>query len=292
MRATLLNYFVGLLLASSLNEMLLAKSGEKPLRIVSASLGSDEILVDLLMDCDQNLDRLPAVSTFADHVDLSNIRVKVGTIKHRVHSEPESVLKLKPDLVVLSSFNSSSLRAIVKTRNIPHLLLEGFSSTNDIVENIRAIAKLVQCEKSGEKLISQMNDRISKLKNSNHEISNVKSTLVSYSPSNTVMGAETLFDELATLNGYINVVSQAKLKYWPTITPEQIAIWNPKYILLSCNSKTQCLEAENHVKKNAAWKNLPAAKNKQFLYLNERALQTTSHYFGSPILTNIEQFQN
>ena len=73
---------------------------EKPKRIVSMSIGTDEILLDLVP-----LNRILSVTYLADDGGISNIVERVKTIPNRSHGNtPESVMGINPDLVLISDF--------------------------------------------------------------------------------------------------------------------------------------------------------------------------------------------
>jgi iron complex transport system substrate-binding protein len=254
---------------------------QKPKRIVSTSLASDEILVDLLSMCNSNLNRLKAVSIFADNPKLSNIIDSVKTIKERVHSEPESILKLMPDLVFLASYNSPELKSLIKAQKTPHIILENYRNVDDIENHILEIGKAVSCINESKLIAKEFKQKIASIVTESAK--RPKQSVVFFDPDSTVMGKETLFDELCKINNLTNVVSEAGLYNWPRVNPEQLQIWNPKWIVIGCNTPSHCDSLKNSIKKNAAWKNLQAAKSNQFLEVPEKTLQSTSHYFGALI---------
>jgi iron complex transport system substrate-binding protein len=103
-------------------------------RIISLSLASDEILLDLLTAC-KATNRLIALSTFADKSDYSHVADRTSVVKHRVHSEPESIISLTPDLVIAASYNRLEVIDVLKRRGIPTLMLADFASHKDIHTN-------------------------------------------------------------------------------------------------------------------------------------------------------------
>lgn len=251
-------------------------SAGTPNKIVSVSLASDEILIDLLPAC-KKLSSLLAVSTIADQSSSSHITDRVKDIPHRVHSEPEALLKLKPDLVIAAAFNRPELLDLLKKKGIPLLILTKFSSHQDIAENIRLIAKATNCEPQGEDMARSFLAKIARLRTEQAPLK--RETAVSWSSDLTVMAEDTLFDDLLNINHLENVAAKAGLKHWPRVTPESLQKWNPDWVVIGCDGE-DCQTAETTAAKHAAWKNLEAIKKHRFIRVSPRVLVSTSQFFG------------
>lgn len=251
----------------------------RPQRIVSLSLASDEVLLELLPKCGLK-DRLMAVSTTSDDPESSNVVAQAKSIKNRVHSEPEALLSLKPDLVIAASFNRAALLDVVRKRGIRLLVLDQFRSHKDISENILKIGKAVDCANEASELSTQFLKRIAAIKEQTQKLPPQSAIL--YSASLSTMAGETLFDDLLTLNQLENVATKAGLKHWPTISLEALKTWNPYWIVLSCKDE-ECPKAVSQLKVSAAWKNLPATLAGRFLYVPPPVMLATSQYFGMMI---------
>ena len=64
-----------------------------PHRVVSMSLASDEILLDIMPACG-GYDRIVALSTFSDQPQSSNVTETAKIIRGRVQSELETIINL------------------------------------------------------------------------------------------------------------------------------------------------------------------------------------------------------
>ncbi len=276
------NVFLGSTLFSFVMAKTLAANGasitaqpKKPERIVSLSLASDEILIELLPHCG-GLKRLQALSIFADDPLLSNIRDSAKQIPQRVHSEPESLFKLKPDLVIAASFNRSELLEAVKARNINILTLQGFSNAADIERHIYEIGSLIQCEMPA----SRMASAFLKVLDENKPQFKQKPTLLSYSPDLSVMAKDTLFDDLVEKSGGINAASVRNLKLWPRIDTETLLTLKPDFIVI-VGADTP--EKRNEIRNHSSWKRLKAVQQNQLIFLGSRTALSTSHYFAEAV---------
>ena len=76
----------------------------KPQRIVSLSISTDEILLDLVA-----AKRIVALTTYVDDVGISNAVVKAKAVQGRVQpgSNPEGILALKADVILLPDFTNA-----------------------------------------------------------------------------------------------------------------------------------------------------------------------------------------
>lgn len=248
----------------------------RPSRIVSMSLASDEILLELLPHCG-GLDRLTAVSTFADDSTSSHATQTAKAVKARVHSEPEGVLGLKPDLVIAASFNRSSLLELLAKKKIPLRILSRFSSHKDIVANIETIGEATGCRKAAADIASTFQRKIDAIVASTKQLP--LESAVSYSHDFTVMARNTLFDDLLTINNLSNAASTAGLQHWPKVSPEALLKWDPDWIVISCDG-SDCGKIKSDVAKHAVWKKLRATKAEKFILVSPKDALSTSHYFG------------
>jgi iron complex transport system substrate-binding protein len=254
-----------------------------PSRVVSLSLASDEILLDMLPTCG-GLSRVAGLSIFADDPSASSLVVAAKSIKGRVHSEPESLFSLKPDLVIAASFNRPELIKMIQDRKVPLLILEKFASANDISDHIQSIGDTMGCPKETIDIKARFEAEIVPARASK------KSTRVlNYSADLSVMGKDTLFDDLVTRAGGMNSASIAGLSHWPRIDTETLLKLNPDKIIVLGNDSP---ERRKEIKTHAAWGRLKAVKNSQFIFMDPKTTLSTSHYFGRAVADLRQRLSN
>lgn len=281
MRSLMYSVLVGVLLLTlcsrqGIAQALQATGSLYPRRIVSLSLASDDILLELLTECG-GLQRLAAVSTFADDRSHAFQTERAKQVAARVHSEPEAILTHKPDLVIAASFNRLALLELITKQKIPLLTLSKFSSHLDIAENIRAIGEATGCQNAAKSMSEKFLSRIDQIRMRSSQ-KKTESALY-YSPTLTVMAGDTLFDDLLKMNNLENVASRSGLKYWPTVSGEIVKEWNPRWVVVPCEGDT-CSSVVTQVKAKTAWKNLQAVQENRFMFISNRDLTTTSQFFG------------
>lgn len=245
-----------------------------PARIASLSLASDEILVDLIPSCG-GTNRIIALSTLADDPSMSSITDKASQIKGRVHSEPESLFALKPDLVIAATFNRPELLRMTEARKIPLLLLSQFTSADDIATNIEKIGVAIGCESQAKSMKEVFLTKIRAF----NGVKNRKS-LILYNPELIIMGSATLFDDLVQRAGATNAAAKLGIKGWPKLDAEAVLSMKPDGIV---TLETDSTEFRSKIAKHPAWGKLEAVKQQKFIFLKSRTAQSTSHYFAEAI---------
>ena len=106
--------------------------------------------------------------------------------------------------------------------------------------------------------------------------------VVNYSSDLTLMGKDTLFDDLVTRAGGVNAASLAGLSQWPRIDTETLLKLSPdKIVVLGEDSPKLRKEITSH----AAWGRLDTVKKNQFIFLESKTALSTSHYFGRAATT-------
>ncbi|KPU83366.1 ABC transporter substrate-binding protein, partial [Psychromonas sp. PRT-SC03] len=125
---------------------------QKPTRIISATLQSDQMLAQLV-----SLKRIVAVSTYADNCSLSNVVNFYPKNIPRIRAEIESMLALQADLIFVASYsNPETVRYLLRS-HIPVIRLSAFNSLDDIINNLRLVASATGSEQKAEKIITQIN---------------------------------------------------------------------------------------------------------------------------------------
>lgn len=243
-----------------------SKSKDLPQKIVSLTVASDEILYALLEEKGE-LNRIAALSSFSNDSKYSNIAEKSKKIKNKVGSQIESILQLKPDLIIAAKFTSPNLLTKLSQLKLNHLKLESFSNLGDIKKNINLIANATGTHSEATKLIESLETiKPIKFQKSPH--------VLNYNPSGYIMGQDTIITDLLKKMGIENVVKESG---WPKITPEKISTLNPDYIIASGNVGDLDIV---HKQLSAApgWSSIPAVKYKKIILVPEKDLSSASHF--------------
>lgn len=286
---TLLNTFVTLIAGSSASGDTL-RSPIRPQRIVSMSLASDEILLNIIPQCG-GYGRLAGLSTFADHPQSSNMTAEAKHVKGRVHSELETIINLRPDLVIAASFNRQEVIEALRKRSINVLTLDKFSTALDIAQNILDIGKISNCETPARALHHEFLGKLQDIDKKNQKKTR-KIRVINYSPDMTLMARKTLFDDLVTRSGGINVASEKGLNFWPRLNAETLLTLQPDVVLITENDTP---EKRREISRHPIWKKLSPIRHEKLVFLDPRKALSTSHFFAdavSDLFSRLDNFQN
>lgn len=198
-----------------------------PKRIVSLSPSNTEILFALGAG-----DRVVGVTDYCDYPPEVIEKVRKGEIQ-RVGGYStvniERVLALKPDLVLASYGNG--LATIETLRKFTNVLAFDPKDIRGVERTILAIGKAVGNYENAEKLVEQMEERISKIKAK--ERSGKKVVHIIWNDPIWVSGKETFIDEAISIAGGVNAFN---FSGWRTVSVEDLIRANPDVIIVSSGS--------------------------------------------------------
>lgn len=202
-------------------------------RIVSGVVASDEILWRL---GEKAQARVVAVSAMADDDDYNQVAGLWPESLPRLGHEVEQVLALEPTVVILASFSSPEYHAALE----PHarvIVLEDFDGFAAHKANVRLIASAVGMPERGREMVRAFEARRSAIaKGAPMD----RPTCISWG-SGFVAGGRTTFDDSAKTAGCNNVAADTGLVGHKEVDAEQLVLWDPDFVVISCAS--DCGEA-------------------------------------------------
>jgi iron complex transport system substrate-binding protein len=203
---------------------------DPPARVVSQTLASDEVLLELLPDA-----RLVAVSALALDPRYSLVVEAAQRVPETVLHDTERLLSLRADLIVVASFTTPETLRQLDHAGAPVLRLRRFDGIAAIRDNIRTLGFAVGEDAAAAELIAAMDRRIGAARE------RVAATLESPPPrvvswdGAIASGAGTIFDDVLRLLHAENPASSAGLVGWPRVGVEQILTWDPEAIFLAAS---------------------------------------------------------
>lgn len=150
----------------------------------------------------------------------------------------EPIIALKPDIILASQENSS--RASVETlQNVGFRVeLFDFSNISQTKSSIERIANLLGVPQSGERVVKEMDKKLSGVKKGWANLPKKKTLVVWGTRPIIASGSGSYMDEMLDIIGAANVIKGTKIKY-PKITLEEIIGFDPEIILdLSMGSES------------------------------------------------------
>lgn len=126
-----------------------------PSRIVSLTYGTDEILLGLV-----DTSRVTALSKYAGNRDISFVtEEEAAAVGRKADLNAESIMALKPDLVVASAAVSPQLVSLLRQSGVPVYVSLVAANWDEMEEKVRGVAKAVHEEEAGESMVQDMEDK-------------------------------------------------------------------------------------------------------------------------------------
>jgi iron complex transport system substrate-binding protein len=245
---------------------------EKPQRIISQTLATDEILLALCP-----LERIVTFSALATDDYYSHIVEQAKSLKkQQTNHNVESILSLNPDLVLISSYNRAEMINLLQATGLSVFRFNHFYSINDIKNNIRRIGYAIGEDESARLLIIQMEQEIAAIRQQIPK--NIPSPRVLFYDSfGYTAGRHTFFDDMVLLVAGINLASEHEIEGYVKLNSELIYDWQPYFIVTSA-IQGQFEQTRQHLLKNPLIATSNAGKTGRIILIDHRDFNATSHH--------------
>jgi len=250
---------------------------EEPKRIVSLTLGSDEILMDLV-----DKSRILALTRYADDPGISNIAERAAEIAERATMDQlEKVIAMTPDLVITDTWTDPNYVGQLRDAGINVYVFKTPSNINEQKTMVLELARVTGTEDKGKEIVEWMEQ---KLKEVEDKLSRLKPeeklTVMDYGEMGS-SGIGTNFDDIVTRAGLINVISRAGIEGWPVISKEKIIEFNPDIIILPSwyyDQKNSLQGMIDTLKGDESLQSVNAIKNDRLIAVPNPHISAISHY--------------
>ncbi|MDO5787302.1 MAG: ABC transporter substrate-binding protein [Phascolarctobacterium sp.] len=254
----------------------------KPVRIVSLTYGTDEILVELV-----DWKRIRAFSRWAGDKEISFItREQLIDVGCKVNDNLEAILKLEPDLVVASAATSYDVVQSLENIGIKVYIARSPHNYHEMCEKILRLAEAVGEKAQGEAMVSRMNERMEALEQRLSKLPNEKRKVAVAFNFTSAMGRRgDLLDDMLTMahviNGAAAVTPPISEHGSVTISKEMVVGINPDVFLLptwNYNNKQDVRGYAYEVRHDPAYKDIKAVKNNQIKFVSDRYRYVASQH--------------
>jgi iron complex transport system substrate-binding protein len=244
----------------------------EPQRIVSVTLGTDEILLGLVGRA-----RVVGVTRYAADPNESWVADQVGGIAQIASANAEQILALKPDLIFVASYTTPGVVDQLEGSGVPVVEFKNFSSLSDIESHILTMGRAVGNLAGAEAMVAKMKSQLADVRARVGSLPPV--SILFYTPQGYVFGKDTTPDELIGDAGATNVADAAGITSWKQVPLEAVASMKPDW-LLTDNSQPGFAAK---LLANPALAAVPAVANHHVLALPDRDLTVVSQYFTQAV---------
>jgi iron complex transport system substrate-binding protein len=198
---------------------------QKPTRIVSVTLATDEILLALV-----GPPRLVGVTYLADDGRVSNMTQEAAAVPHKVRADPEQIISLQPDLVFVASFLRGEFIRLLQAAGLVLFQFQEYDSIAEVQQNIRLIGRVVGEEAKAEALVAAMQARLQALAEQLQPLG-TRPRVLYWGSHGYTAGRMTSIDDLITYAGGENLAATYGITGPANLSAEQVLAMNPQVIV-------------------------------------------------------------
>ena len=201
---------------------------KRPMRIVSLAPSITEILFALGLG-----DRVVGVTSYCNYppeVLEREAEGKITVVGGFTNPSLEKIADLNPDLVFGHNLLPPEFIHNLERINITVVVISTANSIDGIFDDIRLIGRACWEEESASKLITDLQEKISRLEAAVEGAEKVKAAHICWMKPIFIAGAKTYVNDLIEKAGGINVFSNKK--GWATISKEELVKADPAHIIV------------------------------------------------------------
>ena len=251
---------------------------KKPEKIISLSISTDEILIDLV-----DLKRIRAVTYLADDPGISNIVDRVKAIPDRAYgNSAEALLAMQPDVIIAADFFKPEMIQTLRDLGIKVYVYKTPNNINEIKKAINDMALVVGEPVKGNLLIEKMDKKLAYIKNKVGAINPSEQKKVVFIRSNGVFyRPESSFMDVCR---YANVKDATEdLNYDKSciVAQEEIVILDPDAFVIATwnyDGKHDPQQLVQEILDNPSYQTTKAGKNKSIVKLSAAHILSVSQY--------------
>lgn len=248
----------------------------KPQKVVSLSVSSDEILLELLP-----ANRIAALTSSMDRAELSNALEKAKQVKARIEpGSPESILKLQPDLVIVPDFIRPEVISTLRDTGLTVYVYHKPNSFGEIKNTIKEIAGLVG--EKPEPLLNYMEQKEKLLEQALKARKGQPPKRAVYLMANgAYSNPHSPYQDICKYAGVADATMELKLGKKTFLSKEQLVKLNPEVIIVTdfnWDGKTATAAKIKAILEDPAYKNIRAVQEKQIVAIPGAHIYSLSHH--------------
>jgi iron complex transport system substrate-binding protein len=175
-------------------------------------------------------DRVVAVSANAYQPQFSNVYSFVERFRPAISTDPEAVVRLDPDLILVSSDGRSDYTSLLRSSGVPLYRMETtFRTLEEIEETIRLTGYLTGEDAAASREALRFRQAIEQARALCPPHAR-KPRILGLGGSFSY-GSDTLFNDIVQELGGVNVGAEGGLVGYSSVNSEQIIRWNPEWIV-------------------------------------------------------------
>ena len=247
-----------------------------PQRILSYSLGHDEILLALV-----DKERFAAVGPFTGDPAYSNVSEYAAGMPS-YEKGVESVLAANPDLVVVSKYTDADIVSLIEEAGVPVVRPALENSAEGNIPTILLMGYMLGVEDRALELVAEIEERLNRVTDRVPPVgSSERPAVISmtrYSDSLYVAGEGTTEGGIIETAGGVNAGARDGLSGHQTVSFESIAAMDPQVILITQPLEFGAEELRDDLLAHPALAGVQAVSDGAVTVVDSRKYTTLSHW--------------
>ena len=241
-------------------------AGGWPARVVSQTVGTDDLLLALAAP-----GQIAALSHLARDGRFSPIAKAAAKSPCLRRGDAEDILRFRPDLVLVASYTAPETLALLRRAKVPLLVLDRFEALEDLYHNARVIGAALGRSREAEAAIQGWQARVRALDMRLKGVQPVRVLAVGFYPFTA--GSGTTFQDVCDHAGALNVAAEAGLKGHAPTPSEQLLAWKVEVLVAPWE---EGMDLHARLKDLAPYKYMEAFRRGRVLAMPGALMATTS----------------
>ena len=256
---------------------------EKPQRIISMSISTDEILIDLV-PCS----RIAAFSRLVDDPGISNIVERAQSVGSRVDGQSsEAIMALHPDLVLIPDFVKPEVIQSMRDMDMQIYVYKTPKSFEDVRQCIRFLGVAVGEKERGEQMVTAMDEHLKRVQEKIGIIPKEKQKRIVFMRSNgAYYSPEASFNDVCKYAQVRNALEELNYDKPGIVNQEAVVQLNPDVFVLpgwNYDGQHDPKQMEEELLNNPGYRTTDAVKNRKVYTVPAKHVLCVSQYIVNAV---------
>lgn len=257
------------------------KLPKKPQRIVSLSLGTDEILMDLVEP-----KRIAALTYLSDDAGISHIASRSKKVNNKLRgNNAEAIMALKPDLVLIADWWKLETLQSLRDVGITVYVYKTPYTVADVKKTIMEVAKAVGEPEKGKQVINGFERKVNGVQKKIAKANLSQRKLMALTGKGAFGYKGSIYDDMCTYAKIDNCLKNIKTDENTTVSKEIIIESNPDVIITPSWNAPGMLDTKgvDELLSDESLKTVSAVKNKNVVSISGKTVYCVSQYVADGI---------
>jgi len=209
--------------------VLFSSAQAEPLRVVSQTVGTDELLLAVAAP-----EQIVALSHIAREKEYSAVAAEAESYAQISRGDAETILKFRPDLVLVADYSRGELVSQLERAGVELMRFDRYATMDDALENLRRLAQRLgpDAEARAADVIADVEQRMTTLAERLVGVRPVK--VIAPSTYGIISGGGTTFQDLCNHAAADNLATTVgKLTGHAEIPRERMLTWPVEQVVLA-----------------------------------------------------------